>query len=112
MSLSTDTEAVGIDELFDVLSHPERRRILTELQEREQQPESGLAVETLTPATGTIDVAALRLVHADLPKLDAAGYIDWDRERHLVSRGPRFQDIEPLLELMTAHADELPSNWP
>jgi hypothetical protein len=50
-------------------------------------------------------------VHLHLPKLAACGYIQWDKQTHEVSKGPRFGEIEPLLELVQTHSDQLPDGW-
>lgn len=52
----------------------------------------------------------LRRTH--LPMLEAEGLIEWDRETGEISRGPRFDEIEPFLELIEDHEDELPPFWP
>lgn len=50
------------------------------------------------------------LVENHLPKLEEAGYIEWDRESGTISKGPRFDEIEPILELM---GDDQPlADWP
>jgi hypothetical protein len=38
-------------------------------------------------------------------------YIDWDRDANEVAKGDRFNEIEPVLNLMDNHADELPADW-
>jgi len=58
-----------------------------------------------------IDGETIALLHNHLPKLADSGFIDWDRDRQVVTRGPRFGEIEPLIELMVDHRDELPANW-
>lgn len=52
------------------------------------------------------------LIENHLPALEEAGYIEWDRESGTISKGPRFDEIEPVLELMRNGSDELPSDWP
>jgi hypothetical protein len=49
--------------------------------------------------------------HTHLPKLEESGFIEWDQERNIVRKGPQFEEIQPLLELMENHADELPDGW-
>lgn len=46
-----------------------------------------------------------------LPKLESAGFVVWGPQDHSVRKGPRFEEIEPLLELLQNHADELPDDW-
>ncbi|MFC6721579.1 hypothetical protein ACFQHN_29350 [Natrialbaceae archaeon GCM10025896] len=47
------------------------------------------------------------LIHNHLPKLAKGGYVRWDRSTGEISRGPNFGEIEPLLDLIDTHADEL-----
>lgn len=49
--------------------------------------------------------------HVHLPKLADLGFIEWDSERHEVKKGPNFDEIRPLLELLDNHKDELPDAW-
>lgn len=50
----------------------------------------------------------IALVQNHLPKLEDAGFIQWDRDRDVVTRGPQFDEIGPLVQLLLDHADELP----
>lgn len=50
--------------------------------------------------------------HVHLPKLEEKGFIKWEREANVIRAGPQFEEIQPLLQLMHDHADELPDNWP
>nr|WP_217694353.1 transcriptional regulator [Haladaptatus litoreus] len=52
-----------------------------------------------------------RLYHIHLPMLDDARIIEWDRDTDVVTRGPAFHEIQPLLTLMDEHRDELPEHW-
>lgn len=44
--------------------------------------------------------------HVHLPKLEEEGLIDWNRESNVVARGPDFEEIEPLLELLANGHDK------
>ena len=59
-----------------------------------------------------LELLKLQFYHMHLPKLANARFIDWDRDSSTITRGPRFEDIEPLLRLMHDHQDELPVDWP
>ncbi|MDF9744903.1 transcriptional regulator [Natrinema salsiterrestre] len=59
------------------------------------------------------ELAALltEMKHVHLPLLEDYGFIDWDEGNHEVTKGPKFDDIRPLLEMMARHRDELPEDW-
>ena len=104
-------ERLTFDELFDVLSNSSRRRILTALVDADPraEPEFGIA-EFARDDRRDDDLA--RLHHTHLPKLDDAGVIEWNRHSQTIERGPRFDDIAPLVELLLDRQEELPANWP
>lgn len=54
----------------------------------------------------------VQLFHSHLPQLNEVGYIEWDPVTETIRRGPNFESIAPLLELMVEHQDELPPGWP
>ncbi|SDK03581.1 DUF7344 domain-containing protein [Natronorubrum texcoconense] len=103
-------ERASLDELFDVLSKPPRRRILTALADANPRDEVEFAPRDFTSDEQRED-ALVRLHHAHLPKLDEAGFIEWNRGSKTITRGPRFDEIAPLIELITTHRDELPVRW-
>lgn len=49
----------------------------------------------------------MQLWHLHLPKLEDYGFIRWDREAGVVERGPRFDEIRPLLEFLERYSDSL-----
>lgn len=51
---------------------------------------------------------ATELYHNHLPKLVEAGVVEWDREAGTVSRGERFAEIGPLLELLANNRERIP----
>lgn len=100
--------APEMDRILDALGKRDRRRLLVMLRRGEVDSVSDVIVR------GSEDVreVKLRLVHTHLPRLEENGYIEWDRETGTISKGPQFEEIEPLLELIETHADELPPGWP
>lgn len=101
-----------LDVALDILANQYRRRVLVSLLEHSSQDgDTQMPVET---TVGDADVETLRvpMVHKHLPKMDDAGFINWDRETDVVGNGPRFEEVRPLLELMDTHSEELPDGWP
>ncbi len=99
-----------LDQMLSALADKHRRRLLVALLDRNPQD------EVLVPEivhTGEKELAILRseMVHTHLPALADAGFVRWDRETRSVSKGPTFEEIRPLLELLQDHADELPRDW-
>lgn len=98
----------SFDEMLAAVADTHRRTLLLALLEENPQDESPVgnddsdddAVEQLTQ---------MRYVH--LPKLVEYGFINWDKEASEVTKGPNFEEIRPLLELLRDHEDELPDDW-
>jgi hypothetical protein len=83
---------------------------LVERGARTEQPGAGLS----PPARGETGEfrpeLQQRLHHVDLPKLEAADLIEWDREAGVVSRGPGYGEVEPVLRLIADNADRFPDD--
>jgi hypothetical protein len=54
-------------------------------------------------------VEMLRTEH--LPLLESSGLIEWDREQDVIVRGEQFDEIRPILRLISNHENELPDDW-
>lgn len=115
------------DDIFDAFSDVHRRRVLISLLDHNPQ-----SVESLSATSrevnemsnelldqflgGTVkiegaDKASVRLHHEHLPKLDAHGFIEWDRDENEVQKGPTFDEIRPLLVLLEENREALPDDW-
>ncbi len=105
--IDTDEERTvpseAIDSMMDALGKPTRRVVLT----------------TLSGDNAEISLAALerrmndenvrvQLVHTDLPKLADAEYITWDSDSRTVSKGPRFFEVEPLVQFLNERNAKFP----
>ena len=53
-----------------------------------------------TDSSVSDDPSELEFVHTHLPKLDNLGIIVWDRDAGTITRGPLWDDVEPLIELI------------
>lgn len=83
------------DRALQMLSAPERRLILLHLFTGTLENESELPIPTTDPVGVKTD-----LRHNHLPKLNAAGYVEWDQSTGDLARGPQFSDVEPFLDLL------------
>mgnify|MGYP006284205623 FL=1 len=106
----------ALSEPFGVLSHEYRRRILMTVRRYNPQDEDHITSEAFADENAQDDNefkhVKVRLYHVHLPKLADAGFIDRDPDSGIITRGPRFEKIDPLLRSMHDHQDELPDDWP
>lgn len=98
--------------MFDALTHPQRRRILMLVSEHNPRDEDEFVLKDITTEDDDLELLTTQLYHTHLPKLADAGYIEWDKEAHTIRQGPNFEEIAPLLRLMTDHQEDLPADWP
>ena len=56
------------------------------------------------------ELVGIRLVH--LPRIAEQGFVEWDRDANVVSRGPRFDGLRPLLEMIDDPREVPPSEIP
>ena len=110
MPIPTDAAAAGFDQSLEALSNPRRRRLLTRLKDQNPLEDDSFPGER--DAGNDPDRVLLEMHHSHLPKLVDSGFVDWDREEGVLRRGPRFDEVAPLIELMVEHRDELPAGWP
>lgn len=99
-----------LDVSLDALAHVQRRKLLVALTDHNPQDDSPVVIDD---SEGEVE-ALERLTtmhHVHLPKLVEYGFVEWDEEHNEVSKGPDFDEIRPLLELLDDHADELPEGW-
>ena len=103
------SDASALDTVFALLSDPRRRYIVTQLLDAEARP-----VEAFVRSSDRVDsrTEEIALHHTHLPKLHGASVVDWDRDAAVVRRGPRFEDVEAVVELLLSNRDALPCGWP
>ena len=100
-----------MDEIFDALANVHRRRVLIALLAHNPQRDTVRVPDDAHDGEKAVETLQEELYHTHLPKLEQAGFIRWNQETQEVMKGPRFDEIRPLLELMRDHADELPDDW-
>lgn len=94
-------KAEEADKVFNALTHANRRRLLFELY---------AATEDDCINYTDLSLPENTLYHVHLPKLEEFGYVEKDRTEETVQRGPQWEEIEPLLELLSSHLSELPES--
>ena len=101
-----------MDTILHVLENQYRRRVLVALLEHNPQDADDLQIPSdIELADEDLETLRIHMTHTHLPKLEASGFIEWDRDTNSIRKGPKFDEIRPLLELMQNHADELPDDW-
>lgn len=105
------THSNSLDQMFDALKHPYRRRILMHLSEY-NSGEDEFPIEDIVTGGNDPELLTAELYHVHFPKLSEAGYIDWNEDDETVGPGPNFGEIALLLRLMTENQDDLPGEWP
>lgn len=106
--MTSSVRSVSFDEMVDALADIQRRKLLVALLDHNPQDDSpavigGAEVDTLQNL--------ISMKHVHLPRLAEYGFIIWDEEQNEVSKGPQFDEIRPLIELLADHEDELPPDW-
>lgn len=101
-----------LDEMFIALSDIHRRRLLLALQEHPREAYEMRISEGVHTGEETPERLRVKMFHIHLPKLEETGFIRWDRAAETVAKGPRFEEIRPLLELMDDQAAGLIANGP
>ncbi|WP_331232519.1 DUF7344 domain-containing protein [Natronorarus salvus] len=94
------------DKAFDALRNEDRRELLLALLEHNPQSitKPSPAGERRTPVDADQQFQ-ITMYHHHLPKLEAYGFVRWDRDAHETVKGPQFEEIRPLLECIHGHEE-------
>lgn len=109
-SMTIGTETVSFDDIVEAMAHIQRRKLLLALLEHNPQDDEPVIIadsDSEADAVGRL----ISMNHVHLPKLVEYEFIEWDKETHEVIKGPQFDEIRPLLELLDDNEDELPDDW-
>jgi hypothetical protein len=92
------------DGAFEALADADRRLLLSQLAVASDREEPlsvpGDVVERVEQGADR-QAVALRFHHVHLPKLTELGYVAWDQSTGTVRPGPAFDELEPLLAVVT-----------
>lgn len=100
----------SFDEMVAALADIQRRKLLVALLEHTSQDDATVIVGGSERDADHVD-SLVQMQHVHLPRLADYGFIKWNKDTYEVKRGPRFDEIRPLLELLVDHEDELPADW-
>lgn len=96
---------MGFNRIADALGAQARRRILVELLDHNPVGQTETIAKTDVRKK---EVREVQLLHVHLPKLDDMGYIVWDRDHGNIVKGPNWEEIEPVIRLLSDNRDEIP----
>lgn len=91
----TEVPSPRVDSMMDILSREARRFVLLTLLDEDGETSLDVIRESLDS-----ERVAIQLHHTHLPKLEQAGYIEWNPGANHITRGPKFEEIEPMLCLL------------
>lgn len=107
-------------DVFELLADSTRRRLLVQLCDEKSidvsrgvpvrgSSRGGVTYSDRRATDGRSETPTAELQHHHLPKLESHGVIEWDRDTSTVTRGPAFEEVDPLLRLLLNNPHKLPS---
>ncbi|USZ70349.1 hypothetical protein [Natronosalvus halobius] len=107
---STDTMRKWND-VFEALSAEPRRQLIVSLLDAPRDEAVPLPERAINPdAPADPNVLRKELFHRHLPLLDDLGFVEWESDPFVASRGPRFEEVAAVFEALHSHAAELPES--
>ncbi|TYL38429.1 transcriptional regulator [Natronococcus pandeyae] len=98
----------SLDAVLDVLTDRHRRRLLVALLEHDSQTRSNVQIpDDIIVGDEELERLHVQMYHVHLPKLEAAGLVEWDRTTNEVQRGPQFETVRPLLDPIRDQVDDV-----
>lgn len=92
----------GYDTWFELLADGFRRRVLFELSDRSAAPSTVTVPDDVVREGEDAETVHLHLSHIHLPKLAAAGVIEWEPGSGTVTAAEPFEQLRPLLRAVRA----------
>lgn len=94
------------DATFDSLADERRRTLLVALLDEHQLDATApIPVDDGAGAVNTERRMQAEMYHRHLPKLADQRFIDWDRDTDEIVKGPQFEELRPLLEVVAPHVE-------
>lgn len=105
-----DVHTLTAENAFTLFADPYRRRLLLTILDHNPEDEAAIP-EAIATDQEELEALLVKMHHVHLPKLESHDVIEWDRHKNVVRKGPAFDELRPLLELVDEHRDELPDGW-
>jgi hypothetical protein len=101
----------GWDRVFTALGAEPRRQLVVSLLDAPADRTVPLPESAANPNVPT-DRERLRveLYHQHLPMLADSGFIEWETDPLVASRGPRFEDVAVVFEALHAASADIPDS--
>ncbi|WP_049967377.1 hypothetical protein [Haloferax prahovense] len=106
--MSDEAPGLSFDSQLSAIQHVERRQLLLALLTATSN-DAAFGNSRATPETDIRELK-LQMYHVHLPKLERMGLIEPNGNWYNIRRGPRFNDIVPLLRVIDDHRNELPGD--
>ncbi|WP_435334362.1 sensor histidine kinase [Haloarchaeobius sp. TZWWS8] len=90
---------MGGTEWLSVLENDDRRQLLVRLLHGNPERRLGIATDMGTSPAERVSVET-EMYRTHLPLLVEHGLVNWNRDEDVVTRGPAFDEVRPLLELL------------
>ncbi|WP_226012186.1 hypothetical protein [Halomicrobium salinisoli] len=107
--MTENTATVEASTVFEMLADDHRRDLLFALLDHDPrqagQDSTGVSLDGVER-----EEIVVEMHHVHLPKLEGAGFIRWNHAQHRVERGPTFDEIRPLLQVLRENAGEIPGD--
>jgi len=98
------------DKLLGALADPYRRELLFALIEHNPQDDDDPDPLDIH-AEGEDSLGKMNIFMGHLPQLEDLGIINWDHDKSHITKGPDWEEFEPLLNLIAENKDKLPAEW-
>ncbi|SFB84410.1 hypothetical protein SAMN05444422_102348 [Halobiforma haloterrestris] len=101
----------GWNRVFEALAAEPRRQLVVSLLDASPDATVPLPESAVNPNAPTDpDVLRRELHHQHLPILADGGFVEWDSEPLVASRGPNFDEIAAVIESLQSSATSVPDS--
>ena len=104
-------DTTGWESMFAASGDRPRRRPSVDLIDHDPQDDPVIPSEAAHSGEGITRFSRPRCSTSICRSSKHSGYIERDQESHEAVKGPTFDEIRPLLELIHDHRDEHPDGW-